>query len=226
MRAPSGTAGYGYGSLTRDQTRGVFGQVMGLVAVTFAVLALGAFITRDSSSQSGFILFIAAIGCMFGIQWANRRGREQLAIGFLLGMGLLFGLGLGPVLGYYASSNPGAVWQAGLCTGGFIALMGSFGYATRRDLSQYARIAFFALIALIVFGLIASFIAIPGANIGYCVGGLVIFAFLTAFDFQRLRRAQMNSSVLIATSIFLDILNVFLFFLSLFGNNTVGGSRR
>jgi FtsH-binding integral membrane protein len=222
MRPPSGTAGYGYVPITGDQARSVFGQVMGLVALTFGVLALGAFLTRDSSSQSGIILFIGAIGCMFGIQWANRRGREQLAIGFLLGMGLLFGLGLGPVLSYYASSDPGAVYQAGACTAGFIALMGSFGYATRRDLSQYARIAFFALIALIIFGLIASFIAIPGANIGYCVAGLLIFAFLTAFDFQRLRNANMNSSVLIATSIFLDILNVFLFFLSLFG----GGNNR
>jgi FtsH-binding integral membrane protein len=223
MRTPSGTAGYGYVPLTRDQTRGVFGQVMGLVAVTFGCLALGAFITRDSSDQSGFVLLLAALGCMFGIQWANRRGREQLAIGFLLGMGLLFGLGLGPVLSYYASANPGAVWQAGACTGGFIALMGTFGYATRRDLTQYARIAIYSLFALILFGLIASFVAIPGANVGYCIAGLIIFAVLTAFDFQRLRKANMSSTVLIATSIFLDILNVFLLFLTLFGG---GGSRR
>ncbi len=32
-------SGYGYGgTLTRDQTRGVFGQVMGLVALTFGFL--------------------------------------------------------------------------------------------------------------------------------------------------------------------------------------------
>ena len=217
MRPPSGTAGYGYVPLTGDQARSVFGQVMGLVALTFGVLAVGAFITRDSSGQSGFIVLIGAIGCMFGIQWANRRGREQLAIGFLLGMGLLFGLGLGPLIGYYAANSPGAVYQAGACTAGFIGLMGSFGYATRRDLSQYYRVFFYALIALIVFGLIAAFVAIPGANIGYCIAGLVIFGFLTAFDFQRLRNSNMNSAVLIATSIFLDILNVFLFFLQLFG---------
>jgi FtsH-binding integral membrane protein len=38
------------------------------------------------------------------------------------------------------------------------------------------------------------------------------------FDFQRLRRSQGTSSApLIAASIFLDALNVFLFFLRIFG---------
>ena len=41
---------------------------------------------------------------------------------------------------------------------------------------------------------------------------------LTMFDFQRLRRStDMNSAPLIAASIFLDALNVFLFFLNIFG---------
>jgi FtsH-binding integral membrane protein len=54
----------------------------------------------------------------------------------------------------------------------------------------------------------------------YATLGLVIFAGLTAFDFQRLRRTQdIRSAPLIAASIFLDVLNVFLLFLSIFGRN-------
>jgi uncharacterized protein len=46
----------------------------------------------------------------------------------------------------------------------------------------------------------------------------VIFAGLTMFDFQRLRRSQDTASApFIAASIFLDALNVFLFFLRIFG---------
>ena len=41
---------------------------------------------------------------------------------------------------------------------------------------------------------------------------------LTMYDFQRLRRSQgMDSAPLLAASIFLDALNVFLFFLRIFG---------
>jgi modulator of FtsH protease len=47
----------------------------------------------------------------------------------------------------------------------------------------------------------------------------VIFAGLTLFDFQRLRRTQnIRTAPLLAASIFLDVLNVFLLFLSLFGS--------
>jgi FtsH-binding integral membrane protein len=53
--------------------------------------------------------------------------------------------------------------------------------------------------------------------------GLLVFGGLTAFDFQRLRRSNMSMTVPIAASIFLDIFNVFLLFLSLFGG---GGTRR
>jgi FtsH-binding integral membrane protein len=216
--------GYGYGgSLTRDQTRGVFGQVMGLVALTFGCLALGAFIGRNMVGGTGFLFFILAMACVFGLNWATRRGREQLAIALLFGMGLCLGLFIAPVIDYYTSTDPGVVYQAGGATAGFTAALGCYGYATRRDLSRYYRALFYSLIALIVFGLITLFVVIPGSNIIYCVLGLLIFGGLTAFDFQRLRNSNMSMTVPIAASIFLDIFNVFLLFLSLFGG---GGTRR
>jgi modulator of FtsH protease len=47
--------------------------------------------------------------------------------------------------------------------------------------------------------------------------GLVIFAGFTMFDFQRLRSsADISSAPLLAASIFLDVLNVFLFFVQIF----------
>ena len=77
------------------------------------------------------------------------------------------------------------------------------------------------VLALIVFGLVAIFVSIPHANLIYCVLGLVIFGGFTIFDFNRLRRSDMSSSVVIAASIFLDVFNVFLLLLTLFG----GGRR-
>jgi modulator of FtsH protease len=45
----------------------------------------------------------------------------------------------------------------------------------------------------------------------------VIFGAFTIFDFNRLRRTTADGAVVIAASIFLDVFNVFLFFLQLFG---------
>jgi FtsH-binding integral membrane protein len=210
------TLGGQRGVLTRDQERGVFGQVMGLVALTLGCLALGAYIGRNLSG--GFlVLFIGAFACVFGLNWAANRGREQLAILFLFGLGFLFGLAFGPVLAVYAKADPSALWQAAGATGAFVAAAGAFGYATRRDLSSLYRILFWSLLALIVFGIVLIFVSIPSGDLIYSVLGLVIFGGFTIVDFNRLRRANMASSVQIAASIFLDVFNIFLFFLRIFG---------
>ena len=214
---------YGRGApLTGDRARTVFGQVMGLVALTCGCAALGAYIGRNMPGGSGIAFFIGAFACIFGLQYATRRGHEQLAIGLLFGLGLLLGLAVAPVVDYYAKANPQIVYQAVGATGGFVALLGAAGYATRRDLAPYYRFFFFALLGLIVFGLVALFVSIPHSNVIYAVLGLVIFGGFTVLDFNRLARANMNLSVPIAASIFLDIFNVFLFMLQLFG----GGGRR
>jgi modulator of FtsH protease len=195
---------------------------MGLVALTCGFTALGAYIGRNMAGGAGIAFFIGAFACIFGLNVAASRGREQLAIGLLFGLGLLLGLAVAPVLHVYATANPDALYQAAGATGLFVGALGAAGYATRRDLTVYARFFFWALLALIVFGIVAIFVAIPHSNVIYCVLGLVIFGGFTVIDFNRLRSANMNMTVPIAASIFLDIFNVFLLFLSLFG----GGGRR
>jgi FtsH-binding integral membrane protein len=201
----------------QDATRQLFGQTMGLVGVTAAFFAGGAYLGRDMSSGAGLLWFLAAFAALFGIRMAIARS-EQLAIGLLFGFGLLLGLAVAPTIAYYASTDPQAVWQAGGATALFIAGFGAAGYATRRDLSSLARIAFFALIALIIFGIVLIFVQVPGGQLIYAILGLVIFAVFTMFDFQRLRRtSDIRQAPLLAASIFLDILNVFLLLLSIFG---------
>jgi FtsH-binding integral membrane protein len=204
------------GAVPRERTQAVFGQVMGLVALTVGCAALGAYLGRDLTGGVGIAFFIGAFACIFGLNIASARGHEQLAIGLLFGLGLLLGLAVSPVLAYYAKMDPAPLWQAAGTTAAFVAALGSYGYATRRDLSSWARTLFWALLALIVFGIVTLLVSIPNGNIIYCVLGLVIFGGFTVFDFNRLRRADMASSVPIAASIFLDIFNVFLLLLNLF----------
>ena len=130
---------------------------------------------------------------------------------------------MAPTIAYYGSMDPRALWQAGGATALFIAGFGAAGYATRRDLTVIARVSFWALVALIVFGIVLIFVHIPRGDLVYSVLGLVIFAGFTMFDFQRLRTNQdITSAPFLAASIFLDVLNVFLFFLEIFS----GGQER
>jgi FtsH-binding integral membrane protein len=201
----------------RTDTKTLFGQTMGLVAVTTGLFALGAYLGRDLSGGWGLLFWVAAFAGLLAMNVAVRQS-EQLTLGLLFGFGLLVGAATAPTLAAYAGAAPEAVWEAGGATALFVAGFGAAGYATRRDLSVLARMLWWALVALIGFGVLLVFVSIPAGAVIYALLGLVIFAGLVMIDFQRLRNSsELDSAPLLAASIFLDILNVFQFFLSLFG---------
>jgi FtsH-binding integral membrane protein len=204
------------GTAARGQTHALFAQTMAFVAATAALFALGAWLGRDLTGGAGIIAFIAAFAALIGMRFAARKS-QQLTVALLGVFGLLIGVAVAPIVAYYGSMDPRALWEAGGATALFIAGFGAAGYATRRDLTAIARVAFWALLALIVAGLVLTFVHIPGADLAYSVLGLVIFAGFTMFDFQRLRTSKdITVAPLLAASIFLDVLNVFLFFLEIF----------
>jgi FtsH-binding integral membrane protein len=205
----------------RAQTHTLFAQTMGYVAATAALFALGAYLGRDLSGGVGIVAFLAALGTLIGMQYASSRS-VQLTVGLLGAFGLLLGLTVAPTFAYYAGMDPQALWQAGGATALFIAGFGAAGYATRRDLTALSRIGFWALVGLIGFGIVLIFLQIPHGALIYSILGLVIFAALTAVDFQRLRNStDISAAPLLAASIFLDILNVFQFFLQILSGEEV-----
>jgi modulator of FtsH protease len=201
----------------RADTGTLFGPTMGLVAATTGLFTLGAYLARNLSGGWGVIFWVASLGCLLAMNVAVRQS-PQLTLGLLFGFGLLVGLATAPTIAAYADVYPEAVWEAGGATALFMAGFGAAGYATRRDLSVLARGLWWALIALIGVGVLSILVSIPASSVLYALAGLVIFAGLVTIDFQRLQASSgLDSAPLLAASIFLDILNVFQFFLSLFG---------
>lgn len=197
----------------------VFSEVMGLVAVTVGFLTLGAYLGRNLGEGPSLICFIVGFLCIVGLNFT--RDSEGPSILLLLACGMFLGLGLGGGLVAFAEAAPGVVWQAAAATGLFIAALGAAGYAIRADLSGGYRVLFLLLLGLIVYGFVALFVSMPASNVIYSLLGLGIFGGYTVLDFNRMRRAGMDEAVPLATGIFLDVLNVFTFFLSLFGSREI-----
>ena len=206
-----------FGSVATVGEAGVFGQVMGLVAVTVAFFTLGAYLGRHFTEGPALVCFILGFGFIIGLNFARRS--EALAITMLFAAGLTLGLGLGGGLNAYAEVEPGVVYQAAAATALFVGALGTIGYSIRRDLSGGYRILFVLLLGLIVVGFISLFVSMPAGNVIYSVLGLAIFGGYTLLDFNRMRRAGMQEAVPLAAGIFLDVLNIFLFFLRLFGSS-------
>ena len=128
----------GAGTMTRDRSLTLFGQTMAYVAATAGLFALGTYAGRNLSESLGWVWFIAAIVCLFGMNFTSRRSVPATTL--LLGaFGVLMGLATAPLLVYYAATDPAVLWQAGGATALFIAGFGTAGYAIRRDLTALAR---------------------------------------------------------------------------------------
>jgi modulator of FtsH protease len=61
--------------LPRSQTHTLFAQTMGLVAVTTALFALGAYLGRDLTGGIGIFFFIVAFAALIGMRFAATRSR-------------------------------------------------------------------------------------------------------------------------------------------------------
>ena len=204
---------------TANENSALFGSTMELVALTIGFFALGAYLGRDLSVGWGWAFYILSFVLLIAMRFAVR-AEALTATALLFGFGTTIGLATAPAVAYYASTNPKIVWEAGGATALFMAGLGTVGYAVRQDLSRLARLTFWLLLGLIFFGVVTIFTQIPNGALIYSVVGLVIFAVLTVVDFQRLRAAgRVASAPMIAASIFLDALNVFLFFLNVFNRH-------
>jgi modulator of FtsH protease len=210
------TSGYAVG-VAPPRVRSLFGPVMGLVAVTVGFATLGVYIARNLGGGLWFIAWLLALGCLVGLNVANSRGNHGLALVLLFTFGLLIGASVSTTVNYYSATDPTAVRQAFGATALFVGGLGSAGYAIRKDLSYLYRIAFWLLLGLIVAGIVLIFTRMQAAYTAYAVFGLAVFGLYTVVDFNRLRRAGQDEAIPLAASIFLDVVNVFLFFLQLFG---------
>jgi modulator of FtsH protease len=196
----------------------LLGQVMFLVAVALAFFAGGAYIGRNLSYNTGLLCEIGAIVMLLAQAFVPALRTGALAVGWLYALALLLGIGLGPVIDYYTTYDQTVLYQAAGGTALTVAGMGAFGFATSRDLVRWARPLFWGFLAVI---LVSWLLVLLGSG-GDVLLSLAIYVFASAFlaiNFQYLRRyANADDAVWIATGVFINIVNVFLALLRIFGN--------
>jgi modulator of FtsH protease len=204
-----------------SQTTVIFGQVMLLVGVAIAFLAVGSLIGRDLAPGTATILGFVAIGMIFAQSFVRPLRAGPVGMLWLFAAALILGIGLGPVLNEYVQSDPEAITQAAAGTALAVLLMGAIGLATSKDLSRWIRPLSFAMLGL--FGISLVLLLVGGAgNPLLSIAVILVSCALLVVDFNYVRkRATEDDIVWLATGIFVSIVNIFLSLLSLFG----GGHR-
>jgi modulator of FtsH protease len=196
----------------------VLGQVMFLVAVALAFTAAGTYIGRDLSFGTAEICEFAALGMLIIQMFVPILRAGAVGMTWMFVLALLLGVGLGPVIAEYATADPNAIYQAAGGTALTVGVMGSYGFATSRDLIRWMRPLFFALLG--VFGISIVLILIgSGEHLLLNLAIYVIVSAYLAIYFQIIRRQATERDVVwIATGVFINIINIFLTLLRIFGS--------
>jgi FtsH-binding integral membrane protein len=144
------------------------------------------------------------------------------SIGFLGVFAFIEGIALSPLLAVVDQRAPGAIGQAAGLTAVTFALLTGYAFVSRRDFSAWGQFFFIGLVVLLVTSLLTMFFPVPGANMWLAGVAVFIFSGLLIFDTWRIRNSYgPNDYAMAAVQIYLDVLNIFLALLRIFG----GGRR-
>jgi FtsH-binding integral membrane protein len=129
------------------------------------------------------------------------------------------GVFIAPILYVYGQQQPGLITQAAVMTIGSFAVLTGYAFVSRRDFSAWG--SFFAMGLWVVIGsalLNIFFFKNPGFQVAIAAITVLVFSGLLVYDTWRIRNVYgPNEYVGAAVQIYLDLLNLFIAFLRIFG---------
>lgn len=237
---PAGTMDASVDQGLRKFMLGVYNK-MGLGLALTAALAfivgstslIGLFLSTNSAGQiTGltplyYIVSFGPLAILFGSAFLMKNPSPVGANIVYWSVVTLIGTGMGLLVFVYTGIPNGMVTvaKAFLTTAIAFGGMSLWGYTTKKDLTGMGTFLMMAVIGLIVAMVINMFIASSMMSFIISVGGVLIFAGLTAYDTQRLKyqyyelggseRAMSVATTFGALSLYINFINMFQFILAL-----------
>lgn len=221
-----------YGSMAQGFMSKVYGWMCVGLATTASVMFYlapemnPAIVAKVSSN---WLLLIGLFIVQFGILMYMMSHYARLSYTAMGAMFVAFcalqGVTLAPILYVYTTSS---VFYVFAIAAAMFATMAIYGSVTNADLSSMGNILFMGMIGLVIANLINMFMQSAGFDMVIASFGVGIFAMLTAYDVQNLKRyshmvlaspQESGKFALIgAISLYLNLINIFLYLLRLFGD--------
>jgi FtsH-binding integral membrane protein len=187
----------------------------GLVTSTPALMAF--FFTGIMKWVTIFSPLVFILVLSFGIEKLNK----QQALLALVGFAVVWGISMAAVFAVYTTAS---IVSAFMGASILFAVMSFYGYFTKKDLTSLGQFMFIGLIAIVIASIVNIFI---GSSVGAMVISalaIIIFLGLTAYDTQNIRNlvsydtSDGKNEVIGALSLYMNLINIFLALLQLFGN--------
>jgi len=193
----------------------------GIVALLMARSGVTASLVQ---SPLMWVVALSPLAIVFAMSFGqNRFSKTTLQLMFW-GFATLMGMSLSTIFLRYTGESIAVTFFA---TSAAFAGLSLFGYTTKKDLSGFGSFLIMGVVGLIVTMLLNLWLQSPALMYAISFIGVLIFAGLTAYDTQRLKREYTylrgtefagKAVILGALSLYLDFINMFQFLLSFMGS--------
>ena len=192
--------------------------------MAFFTLASGLFAAIFSVPFLFYGFLIAEIGLVIYFSVRINKISIARAKAVFLVYSALNGVTLSVILLAYTGAS---ITSTFMVTAGTFGAMAIYGYSTKRDLTSIGSLAFMSLIGIILASIANMFLKNSGLDSVITYLGVAIFIGLTAYDSQKMKQIGESqshdsedlkkASIQGALALYLDFINLFLFFLRIFG---------
>ncbi|MBC2373072.1 Bax inhibitor-1/YccA family protein [Listeria booriae] len=196
-------------------------KVLNWFVISLVMATVGTVVGREIPFAFYIPLVVLEFALLIAMIFVRRsKSVSKIGYGLLLAFAFVTGLVLAPTLQYYLNAGAGnAVLMAFATATVTFTVLGFVGAKMKTDLSFMAKGLFAALLIVVVISLISIFFPLSSLMSTIFAGaGTLLFSLYILFDFNQImkRDVTMKDVPLLAMSLYLDFLNLFLFLLRLF----------
>ncbi|HUW97981.1 MAG TPA: Bax inhibitor-1 family protein [Acidiferrobacter sp.] len=173
--------------------------------------------------QHPIMIMIAAFISLFAVQWSGGKNSPMAVPLVFLFTGLM-GLSLGPVIAMYLklANGPAIVAESLVGTAAIFGSLSLYALISRRNFSYLGGFLMTGLVIVVLASLANMFFHLAGMQLVIAAMALLVFSGLVLFDTSRMVNGGETRPVIIAVSLYLDVLNIFMALLEILGA-TQGG---
>ena len=207
------------------------------MALGLGVTALTAFLTAASPSIVKFIYsnpfvtilcFVLELAFVFILSGRLEKLSVGACFGLFFGYSFVTGVTFSSIMLVYAGTN--VITLSFVTASAVFGVAAIYGSVTKKSIKGWGGWIMMGLISLIVVSLVNIFIGSSRLEMLISGVGVILFAFLTAWDSQKLMDMNRNCgpymtkdelsklSIMGALDLYLDFINIFLYLVRLFGS--------
>jgi modulator of FtsH protease len=219
---PEGMSPYGANQQAAS-LGGLMAKTYGLLAATLGVSAIASIYGMSSpfAYQHPILLMIGSFILLFAVQYTGAHRSPfavPLVFAFAAGMGMMMGPGIAMYL--RMPDGPQIIATALGTTAVMFVGLSAYAMTTKRNFSNMAGFLMTGLILAILVSLLNMFLLhIPALQLAIAGVLVIVFSGLIIFDTQRMVQGGIQEPVLLVVGLYLDIINLFMALLEIFGGS-------